>query len=101
MAIETIISSCGSREFCEGIVDGKIDRCRKYIALAGQDPQTGEPLKDEFNCADVWQVVIQLEGNSLYRGTRQAIESMRNETVSRQDAFISLAHQARIENGKA
>ncbi len=57
--------------------------CTHFIALRGTDPQTGQPI-DEWGCADVWEVVAQLEGNKEMRQTAAAIESFRNEMVRRQ-----------------
>lgn len=64
--------------------------CTHYIALRGADPQTGQPI-DEWGCADVWQVVAQLEGNKEMRQTAAAIESFRNEMVRGQQAVLQMA----------
>ena len=64
--------------------------CTHFIALRGADPQTGQPI-DEWGCADVWQVVAQLEGNKEMRQTAAAIESFRNEMVRGQQAVLQMA----------
>jgi hypothetical protein len=64
--------------------------CTHFIALRGADPQTGQPI-DEWGCADVWQVVAQLEGNKEMRQTAAAIESFRNEMVRGQQAVLHMA----------
>ena len=60
--------------------------CTHFIALRGTDPQTGQPI-DEWGCADVWQVVAQLEGNKEMRQTAAAVESLRNEVVRHQSGL--------------
>jgi hypothetical protein len=84
-----IILDCPLGSRCEGIKDNKLHRCRAYIQIAGRD-QLGNEV-NEFKCSVFeWQPILLLEIAGTNRGQTAAIESMRNETVIRQDHFISL-----------
>lgn len=67
-------------------------RCRLYIKLAGQNPQTGE-MMDEWNCSIPWSVIMLVENANTNRGQTAALESFRNETVQGQQVFNSLIAQ--------
>jgi len=88
---------------CEKIKKNTLYRCRWYIQIRGQHPQTGQEV-DEWNCALVWNVIVGLEMARTNRGQTQAIESFRNETVKRQQIFNQLFARAleikAIENQK-
>lgn len=58
--------------------------CVKWIAVAGTNPNTGETVQG-YNCADVWNILIQLEVSQQVRQTGAATESMRNEITKRMD----------------
>lgn len=100
MAIERVrAAGCGEFSKCEEIKDGKIVTCPKYIAMSGVDPTTGEDLPEVWDCSDNWRLKLLLEQSKQTRSVAAAVESMRNETVKRQDEFLNLAHQARLTNG--
>ena len=84
-----IILDCPLGSKCEEIKDNKLHRCRAYIQIAGTDA-LGQPT-DKWGCSMLeWQPILLLEIAGTNRGQTVAIESMRNETLVRQDQFISL-----------
>ncbi|MGZ8924411.1 MAG: hypothetical protein ACXW2E_00875 [Nitrososphaeraceae archaeon] len=91
--------SCPFGHTCEKhIVDdnGQIietNRCRLYIKLAGQNPQTGEQM-DEWNCSIPWSVIMLVENANTNRGQTAALESFRNEAVQGQQIFNTLIAQS-------
>jgi hypothetical protein len=70
----------------------KIKRCRWYVQLAGQNPQTGEQV-DEWNCAMGWMPIMLVENAMTNGGQTSAIESFRNEMVRGQDTFNQIVLQ--------
>jgi len=88
-----IVTFCPLGKVCEEIKDNKLHRCQWWKRLTGQHPQTGETI-DEWDCAISWLPILQTEMARTNRGQTAAIESFRNETVKRQEAFLGLAHKA-------
>jgi hypothetical protein len=86
--IETV-NTCPLGSDCEKIVEGKLHRCNWYVEMAGM-AQDGSEYK-ESKCAIAWQPILMVEMSSTNRGTSSAVESLRNETIKRQDAAIQLA----------
>jgi uncharacterized LabA/DUF88 family protein len=87
--IETVLT-CPLGHKCEEIKDNKIYRCAWFTTLAGRNPQTGENI-DEKACAIAWLPLMQVEVAQSNRGTAEAVVSLREETVKRQDAALSMA----------
>lgn len=87
--IEEVVD-CPLGHTCVSIgADKKIHRCAWHIKMAGTD-QSGKK-HDEWNCAIAWQPILMVELSSTGRSTAAAVESLRNETVKRQDAALSIA----------
>lgn len=97
------VKADGCSEFakCETYKDGKLVTCPKYIAMSGQNPETGEMISEIWDCSDNWAVKLMVEQSRQTRSVAAAVESMRNETIVRQDSFLSLAiqSQARLTDG--
>ena len=72
---------------CEESRDGKIYRCAWLTTLAGRNPQTGVDM-DESACAIAWLPIMQVEVAQTGRGTNEAVTSLREETIKRQDAAL-------------
>ena len=89
MALEVKLT-CPLGHTCERVVDGAIERCMWYKELAGRDPQSEEVVQ-RWDCAIAWLPLLNVEMSGTNRGQTAAIESMRNETVKRQDALLGLA----------
>jgi hypothetical protein len=86
-----IICPLGSR--CEEIKDGVIVRCAWYTRLIGKDPQS-EREYDEWRCAIAWLPIMQVEVAQTNRGQTEAICSLRDETIRRQEVFNVLAAES-------
>ena len=87
-----VILDCPLGHECEKIKDNKLHRCRAYAQIAGRDALGND--HNEWKCSVFeWQPILLLEISGTNRGQTQAIESMRNETVKRQDAFINAFSQ--------
>lgn len=87
--IETVMT-CPLGSKCEEIRDNKLHRCAWFTEVKGTNPQTGENT-DEKACAIAWLPILQIENAGVSRSTADAVISMREETVKRQDAFLTLA----------
>jgi hypothetical protein len=60
--------------------------CAWYGHMTGNDPQTGAPL-DMWDCSVKWIPVLITEQARQTKGVQAAVESTRNELVSRQDTL--------------
>lgn len=58
--------------------------CAWYGHFTGNDPQSGATL-DLWDCSIKWIPVLITEQARQTKGVQASVESMRNETVSRQD----------------
>lgn len=70
---------------CECIEDGSIKdnelvRCRFWVNVIGQNPQTGETVNN-WDCSFAWMPVLMVENSKVNRETGSAVESFRNEMV--------------------
>ena len=88
---ETITCPLGSQ--CTEIKDNKIYRCAWHTKMAGIDA-SGES-HDEWRCAMAWMPILQTEMSGTNRGQTAAIESLRNESVKRQN--IAIGEMRRID----
>jgi len=84
-----VILTCPLGSVCEEIKDNKLHRCMWYTKIVGTDPNTGKTV-DDWSCAISWMPMLQIETSQHTRGTSQAIESFRNETVKGQAIFNTL-----------
>ena len=69
---------------CETIRDNKIHRCAWYIEMEGDNPQTGERMK-ESRCAITWLPLVLVDQTRTLNSGVKATESMRNEIIKRMD----------------
>lgn len=80
----------GKRDVPDGTWCPRIDapcierKCKFWISMRGVNENTGQQV-DQYNCADVWRVLLAIEGNKEARETAAAVESFRNETVRASD----------------
>jgi hypothetical protein len=70
---------------CECVEDGAIKdnelvKCRFWVNVIGQNPQTGETVNN-WDCSFAWMPVLMIENSKVNRETGSAIESFRNEMV--------------------
>lgn len=95
--IETVLT-CPLGSKCEEIKDNKLHRCAWFTELKGENPQTKE-LIDEKACAIAWLPLMQVEVAQTQRASNESVISLREETIKRQDQFLGMAYQARLDNG--
>ncbi|MFB9123287.1 hypothetical protein E2553_00275 [Paraburkholderia dipogonis] len=67
--------------------------CTFWTHLLGTNPNTGLPV-DEFGCSISWLPILLIETARHTRGVQAAVESTRNEIVSRQDILNSAVRSA-------
>ena len=84
--LETV-TTCPLGSECQEVKDGKMYQCAWYIKLQGKDPQTGKDV-DDYRCAIAWQPILAIEGNGASHGIAASVQSLRNETVKRQDIAL-------------
>jgi hypothetical protein len=85
--------SCPLGHTCEKIVDGVIDTCNWYVTIAGDNPQTGEPMEDK-GCAIAWAPILMIETAREMRTASASVNSLRNEMTKRID------HAMGFDDGK-
>jgi len=88
MSIE-VVKTCPLGSECEEIKDGKLHRCRWYIEMAGKT-QDGTEV-NTWDCAIAWQPILMVEMSSTSRNVSASVDSLRNETVKRQDIALQFA----------
>ena len=91
--METKIT-CPLGSECEKAVDGVLEVCAWYVKLQGKNPQTGENINEQ-RCAIAWQPILAIEGNGAVSGVAASIQSLRNETVARQDIALGAFNNAK------
>ena len=62
------------------IRNGELVKCRFWIYVQGQNPQTGETISNG-DCAIAWMPVLLIENSKVNRETGAAVESFRNEMI--------------------
>lgn len=92
MAIKTIMT-CPLGSDCERIEGDSILRCAWFVTLKGEDPQTGDEI-DTSKCAIAWEPILLIEGNGKASGIASSVQSLRNETIIRQEAAIKAISNA-------
>lgn len=66
-----------------------------YTQLGGTNPQTGEVV-NEWKCAMAWMPIMLVENANTNRGQTDAICSLRDETIVRQD--VALERMRNVKN---
>ena len=64
-------------------------KCVWFTQVRGTNPQTGQEV-DEWDCAVNWMPMLLIENSQQQRQTGAAVESFRNETISRISQTISM-----------
>lgn len=88
MTIDTKLT-CPLGSTCEHIVDGVIERCAWYVRIEGKNPNTGEDM-NESRCAMAWQPLLTVGLTGKMDNTAVSIQSLRNETIKRQDLALGV-----------
>ena len=64
-------------------------KCSWFTQIRGTHPQTGQEI-DERGCAVTWVPTLLIENSQQQRQTGAAVESFRDETLSRISQTISM-----------
>jgi len=64
-------------------------KCSWFTQIRGTHPQSGQEI-DEWGCAVTWIPTLLIENSQQQRQTGAAVESFRNETLSRISQTISM-----------
>ena len=67
----------------------KEHKCKFYIQVNGQNPNTGQQISD-WDCAVSWLPVLIIEGANQSRQAGAAVESFRNEMVRMNESSLNL-----------
>lgn len=88
---EKIVCPLGSQ--CTKMIDDDtIERCAWHVKLQGIDAQ-GEK-HDDWRCALAWLPILNINVADASRHTASAIDSFRNETVTRQEAAMKMMEKS-------
>lgn len=71
-----VVRTCPLGATCERAVDGHIERCMWFVEVNGVDEKS-QPVS-QSKCSMEWDVILQVEANTLLRGHQQVFESTRN-----------------------
>ena len=83
--------TCPLGSTCEKVVGDHIERCAWYVKLEGKNPQTGKDI-NESKCAIAWQPLLMIEISGGVNRTSASVQSLRNETVKRQDKALEVVN---------
>ena len=64
-------------------------KCSWFTQIRGTNPQSGQEI-DEWGCAVTWIPTLLIENSQQQRQTGAAVESFRNETLSKISQTISM-----------
>jgi hypothetical protein len=81
------------------IVDGELVKCRFWVTVMGQHPQTGETINNG-DCAIAWMPVLLIENSKVNRETGAAVESLRNENVTTGSQITGALMQVAAASGQ-
>jgi len=82
------VRTCPLGSECKEIKDGKMHVCMWLVSIRGVDAQGVD--HDEEKCAMAWSPILMLDHSRHNVHVTAAIDSLRNETVKRQDAAMSV-----------
>ncbi|RKY42323.1 MAG: hypothetical protein DRP85_03290 [Candidatus Makaraimicrobium thalassicum] len=83
------VLTCPLGSECREVRDNKLYKCAWLVELEGTHPQTGDKVKED-KCAIQWMPILMIEGNGSMNRLGASIQSMRNETVKRQDVALKV-----------
>jgi hypothetical protein len=87
------VRTCPLGATCEQIVDGRIERCAWFTKIEGNHPQTGE-FMSESRCSMEWLPLLNIDLAGKLNETIASVQSLRNETVKRQDEYLEVVKNA-------
>jgi len=74
---------------CETAKDGFIERCAWFTEIEGISSNNGDKIK-ESRCAIAWLPLLQIETTAKSIGINDAVCSLRDETIKRQDVALGI-----------
>ena len=89
-------TTCPLGSECETSTAEGIERCAWYVKMQGKDPQTGQDI-EESRCAMSWLPTLQIESNGKSLDIARSIQSLRNETIERQNKAIKVLGNATLQ----
>ncbi len=78
---------CSEVKFNQETKEAEQHRCNWYTKMVGVDPQTGDNV-DTWKCNLSWMPILLVENSAQQIRTGAAIESLRDESIKRQDVLI-------------
>jgi hypothetical protein len=87
-----IVTTCPLGSTCEEVKAGAVHRCAWYTEMKGVDAAGDD--HNEWKCAMTWMPILQTEVAGTQRSVAASVESMRNETIKRQDLAIESMNEA-------
>jgi len=90
-----VVLSCPLGSTCRKVVDNKIHQCAWYVKIEGTNPQTGKDVSDS-KCAIAWQPILSVAQASEIRSTGATLQSLRNESIKRQNVALEAMRDAKI-----
>lgn len=89
------VTTCPLGSTCEKVANGVIERCAWYVKIEGNNPNTGA-FMSESRCSMAWQPLLMIDTNGKLNENIAAIQSMRNETIKRQDAALGVINGSKV-----
>ena len=81
----------------------KCEKCLLYRSMPVDvtDPTTGQVIRQgtEWDCVFSWIMLGSWDAGRQSQGVHAAVSQQTNETIKRQDAFLSMAKMANIAQG--
>lgn len=87
-SIKTVYT-CPLGHSCERIVGDTIHKCMWLVKISGKNPQS-EEIVDRQECAITSLTMLSLENTQAIRGTTATVESLREETIKRQNIALQV-----------
>jgi len=89
------IGTCPLGHECQKAVDGRVEQCNWFIKMKGSNPQDGSEI-DEYRCAVAWMPLLSVAHTQTAAQTNASVQSLRNETVARQELAIKAVKDAQV-----
>ena len=91
--------TCPLGSQCEKTVGEEIHRCVWFTQIDGVDPQSGDKISEK-RCAISLIPLLQVDGNRMLHNVGGSIQSLRNETVKRQQDALEKIDGLQIPTNK-
>ncbi len=96
--MRTKTGACPLGSKCESLKEDSegpyLEVCPWYTEIAGTNPQTGEQINKK-QCAVAWMPLLSVQHAQATSGVNEAVCSLRDETIIRQNIAIEAMRNAR------